>query len=419
MGLWTEAERLIPGGSQTNSKRAQAFALGRYPVFAARAQGCRIWDVDGNEYIDYVNGLGPITLGYCYPAVDAAVHAQLERGVLSGLLWPVEVEIARGLVDVIPCAEQVRFFKGGGEATAAAARIARAATGRHVILNAGYRGWPDAWAAGRDSAVPPELQRYVVPFRHGDLAQLERLLEERRGQVAAVFTDVPYDGSCGAEYLRGAGDLARAHGALLCFDEIVNGFRLARGGMQEHFGVTPDLACFAKGIANGLPLAVVAGRRDVMQHAAQALISLTYGGEALSLAACGAVLEEYRQHRVIEHLWRMGQRLMDGLNTAASAARVPFRCHGYAPMSAMELRLPGEHVGPAWELFLAECARRGVLFRRGGLNMLTFSHHESDVDLTVAAAAEAFDVLQRAGYTETAPQAGGEVRGQQVGPWGR
>jgi glutamate-1-semialdehyde aminotransferase len=269
------------------------------------------------------------------------------------------------------------------------------------------------------------VARYTVSFPTGDLDALARLLDEHRGQVAAVFTDLPYDGSLGAEYLREVQRLAHDHGALLCFDEIVHGFRLARGGMQEHFGVLPDLACFAKGIANGLPLAVVVGRRELMAHAASSLISLTYGGEALSLAACIAVLREYRERDVIGHLWRIGQRLMDGLNAAATRAGVPFRCLGYPSMSAMELRLPRERVGPAWELLLAESARRGALFRRGGLNMITFSHHEADVDEAVHAAAGAFEALRAAGFTAAAGReagvaAGGDQsgsRGQQVGPW--
>ena len=419
LALWGEAERLMPGGSQTNSKRPTAFAFGQYPVFAERADGCRIWDVDGNAYVDYVNGLGPITLGYRYPAVDDAIRAQLEKGIISGLLWPQEVEAARGLSEAIPCAEMVRYFKGGGEATAAAARIARAFTGRHVILNAGYRGWPDTWSAGRDQAVPPEIAKYVVSFPQGDLTQLAQLLDERKGQVAAIFTDLPYDASLGHEYLQGVQDLAHAHGALLVYDEIVNGFRLARGGMQEHYGVVPDLACFAKGMANGMPLAAVAGRADVMAAAKDALISITYGGEALSLAACVAVLQEYQRKPVIQQLWRIGQRLMDGLNAAAEAAGVPFRCHGYPPMSAMAFSLPRERTGDAWQLFLAECAQRGALFRRGGLNMMTFSHQEADVDESVRAAAEAFDVLRAAGFTGSA-EAGApaaDPRGQQVGPW--
>jgi len=197
--LWAEAERLIPGGSQTNSKRAGAFALGAYPIYAARAAGCRIWDVDGNEYLDFVSALGPVSLGYGHPAVDDAIREQLGRGIISGLLWPVEVEVARGLLDALPGAASgrpraVRFFKGGGEGTAAAARIARAHTGRHVILNAGYRGWPDVWAAGRDPAVPAELAAYVLPFPHDDLDALRRLLEANAGKVAAVFMDLPYSG---------------------------------------------------------------------------------------------------------------------------------------------------------------------------------------------------------------------------------
>lgn len=419
LALWREAEQLIPGGSQTNSKRPSAYAFGKYPIFASRAEGCRIWDVDGNEYVDYVNGLGPITLGYRYPAVDDAIRAQLEQGIVSGLLWPAEVEAARGLSEAIPCAEQVRYFKGGGEATAAAARIARAFTGRHVILNAGYRGWPDTWSAGRDQAVPPDIARYVVSFRQGDLAQLAQLLDERKGQVAAIFTDLPYDASLGQAYLQGVQDLARAHGALVAYDEIVNGFRLARGGMQEHFGVVPDLACFAKGMANGMPLAAVAGQANVMAAAKDALISITYGGEALSLAACVAVLGEYQRKPVIQHLWRAGQRLMDGLNAAAAAHHVPFRCHGFAPMSAMAFTLPSEKVGAAWELFLAECAQRGALMRRGGLNMMTFSHQDSDVDQTIRAAAEAFDVLRAAGFAgsgDTDANDAAGASGQQVGP---
>lgn len=427
--LWEEAERLIPGGSQTNSKRPGHYALGAYPIYAARSEGSRIWDVDGNVYIDYVNGLGPISLGYRYPAVDDAIREQLERGVVSGLLWPLEVEVARGLVEAIPAAEMVRFFKGGGEATAAAARLARAYTERYVILNAGYRGWPDTWTAGRDPAVPPDLAKYVVPFPHHDLDALAALLERHRGEVAAVFMDVPYNGKLPPEHMAAVCDLAHAHGALFAVDEIVSGFRLARGGGHEYFGVRPDLACFAKGMANGLPLAAVVGSREVMAVAERALISITYGGEALSLAAGAAVLRTYRERDVVGHLWQVGQRLMDGLNAAARDAGVSyFQCTGYPPMSAMALHLPHEQVGPAWQLLIAECARRGVLLRRGGLNFVTFSHTVADIDQSVSACAAAFRALRQAGFSASAspaeaagaPDAGIAAvravgRGQQVG----
>ncbi|MBI3974001.1 MAG: aminotransferase class III-fold pyridoxal phosphate-dependent enzyme [Chloroflexi bacterium] len=421
--LWEEAQRLIPGGSQTNSKRPQNYALGKYPIYASHAEGCRIWDVDGNEYVDYVNGLGPISLGYRFPAVDDAIRAQLDRGIISGLLWPLEVEAARALVETIPCAEMVRFLKGGGEATAAAARIARAYTGRHLLLNAGYRGWPDTWSAGRDPAVPPDLAKYVVSFPSHDLDKLASLLDQHRGQVAAVCMDAPHSDVLPSGHLAAIRDLAHAHGALFMMDEIVNGFRLAPGGAHEHYGVLPDLACFAKGMANGMPLAAVVGRREVMQAAADALISVTYGGEALSLAACVATVRVYREQNVTAHLWAMGRRLMEGLDAAAREAGVPFRCAGQAPISAMRFDLPSEQVAPAWELWLAECAKRGVLIRRGGLNFVTYSHTSADIDQTIDACAQAFRVLRDAGYTAAGGQPGQERqlagavsgRGQQIG----
>src|SRR5437773_2171052 len=187
LALFKRAAKIIPGGSQTTSKRAIHYAPGAYPIYASRARGCRIWDVDGNEYVDYVNGLGPISLGYGYPAVDEAIRAQLAQGILAGLLWPAEVEVAELMIEAIPCAEAVRYFKGGGEATAAAARIARAFTGREKILNCGYRGWPDTWAApGAANGVPERLRGAVESFPFGDLPALERLLAANRGEVAAV-----------------------------------------------------------------------------------------------------------------------------------------------------------------------------------------------------------------------------------------
>lgn len=418
LALWERAREVVPGGSQTNSKRPEAFSFGRYPIFIRRGHGGHVWDIDGNEYVDLVGGLGPVSLGYCYPAVDDAVREQLAQGVSSGLLWPVEVEAAEALRSVIPCARasgSVRFFKGGGEATAAAARIARAHTGRQVLLNSGYRGWPDTWAADADSAVPAVLGEYVLQFRPGDLDCLEQLLDRQQGRVAAVFVNLPYDGSLGADYLRSVRDLAHGHGALLVFDEIVHGFRMAVGGMQEHFGVLPDLACFAKAIANGLPLAAVLGDADVMAAAARSVISITYGGEALSLAACVAVAREYARHDVIGHLWRLGEQLGEGINQAGRDLGVPLVCRGAWPMAEMAFEVGQDQVGASWELFLGECARRGLLLRRGGLNMINFSHTEEDIRFAVQAVRGALEEMRRAGLrTHAAPAGGGS---QQLGAW--
>lgn len=414
LALHARAKARIPGGAQTNSKRPSQFALGGYPIYAERGEGGNIVDVDGNRYIDLVQALGPIILGYCHPAVDEAVAAQLQRGILYGLMSPLEVECAELLGEVIPCAEMVRFFKGGGEATAAAARTVRGYTGREIILNSGYRGWPDVWsAAAGDPGVPSGMRESVESFTEFDLTGLQSRFEFHRGQIAAVFLDIqrqlPPPG-----YLQAVKELCHAHGALLVYDEIVTGFRLALGGMQEYCQVTPDLACFAKAMANGMPLACVAGRADVMSTMQDRLISITYGGESLSLAAAVACIQTLRAENVPGYLWELGSRLRVGLNQAAAVAGIPFVCGGIDPMTTMDFtgapasdttssgfqadpgRARPTTAGQAllWEYFLQEMAVRGVLLRRGGLNFLTYSHTAAQIDQVIVAAGDVFGELR-------------------------
>jgi glutamate-1-semialdehyde aminotransferase len=394
LDLYDEAIRRIPGGSQTSSKRPAAFAYGAYPIYFDHAHGGRITDVDGNEYVDLVGALGPVSLGYTHPAVDDAIREQLERGIIAGLLSPLEVEVARLLAELVPCAEMVRYFKGGGEATAAAARVARRHTGREVILNCGYRGWPDTWTiASNDGGVPRRLEGAVQTFAFNDREGLERLIHGQAGDIAAIAIDVqvtpPEPG-----YLAWLRDLAHEIGALLIFDEIVTGFRMANGGAQKYFAVTPDLAVFAKGIANGMPLAVVAGKAEVMASMTDALISITYGGEALSLAAAKATLETYRSEPVIATMWARGRQLRDGLTVAAQAAGLPSAVVGYDPMTAMRFEgLAREVEADAWGYLLQEMAQRGVLLRRGGLNFVSYSHTEAEIAAVIAAAGEVFPAL--------------------------
>lgn len=391
LALYDRAQRRVPGASQTNSKRPSQFAFGGYPIYAERGKGGRIIDVDGNEYIDLVQALGPVLLGYCYPAVDAAIAAQLERGIIYGLMSPLEVECAELIGEVVPCAEMVRFFKGGGEATAAAARVVRGYTKRQLILNCGYRGWPDVWSVQTgDPGVPVSLQGSVEAFAEFDLAELQRKFQTHRGQVAAVFLDIQRSAPP-AGYLAAVRELCHENGALLVYDEIVTGFRLALGGMQEYTGVTPDLACFAKALANGMPLACVAGRADVMASMAERVISITYGGEALSLAAAIASIHELREKQVHTYLWEQGASLQRGLNDAAQEAGIPFACGGLTPMTTMRFtESGGQPEALLWEYLLQEMAVRGVLLRRGGLNFLTFSHTPADLTQVVDAAAEVF-----------------------------
>lgn len=399
--LWDQALDLIPGGSQTHSKRPTAFAFGAYPVYADHAKGCHIWDVDGNEYIDYVLGLGPITLGYCYDAVDEAVREQLGRGMLYGLLSPLEIECAERMREMVPCCDMVRFLKGGAEVTTAAARIVRGHTGKELILNSGYRGWADVWSsqieppAGR--GIPECLRGLVKSFPRDDLDALENLLKRYAGKVAAVFVDEAGGSEAPREVVQGRRELCDKYGVLLVYDEIVSGFRMAPGGAQEYYGVTPDLACFAKGIANGMPLAAVAGKREIMEPSADLLLSLTYGGEALSLAAAIACMKEYRTKPVHETIKATGQKLVDGFNALGEKNGVPFKAHGPVMMSAQSFGYDDAALNAdCWTLLLQEMAQRGVLLRRGGLMFITFSHDDEAVTKTLKALDESLAVISEA-----------------------
>jgi glutamate-1-semialdehyde aminotransferase len=295
----------------------------------------------------------------------------------------------------------VRFLKGGAEVTTAAARIARAYTGKELILNAGYRGWADTWTAQveppRGRGVPECLRALVKPFPRDDLDALRHLLEQYGDKVALVFVDVASGTAAPKEVVQGMRELCDEFGVLLAFDEIVTGFRLAPGGAQEYYGVTPDLAAFAKGIANGMPLGAVCGRREVMDVARDLLITVTYGGECLSLAAVVACLRIYREEPVYEHLWKQGEKLMEGFRILGEQHGVPFWCTGLAPMSC-----PGFYYedpalnGDVWTLFLQEMAKRGVLIRRGGLLFVTYAHDDHAIAQTLTAVDEALNIVGQA-----------------------
>jgi glutamate-1-semialdehyde aminotransferase len=298
----------------------------------------------------------------------------------------------------------VRFFKGGAESNAAAVRIARAVTGREKVASCGYRGWHDQWAIANEATkegIPAVLREYTLPFQYGDLASLQAVFEQHPRQIAAVILEPATVDGADVEFLHQLRKLTSAEDTLLIFDEVVTGFRLALGGAQSFLGVVPDMAVFAKALANGMPLAAVAGTRAVMQAAERLFITLTYGDESLSLAAAIASLQVMRQQEVHRHLWAVGERLMQGLSAAADRARLPFTNKGLAPMWRLALdngafarwEVRSEQV---WVYVLQEMARRGVLWRPGGIFLISYSHSEEDVDYTIRMAGEVFAYLREA-----------------------
>lgn len=394
--FWRRAEQVIPCGTQTLSKGPDQFVRGVYPIYLQRGEGCHVWDVDGNEYIDYPMALGPILLGYHYPAVHDAVVRQLGEGTTFTLMHPKEVELAEALVACIPCAEMVRFAKNGSDVTAAAVRAARAYTGRDQVAFCGYHGWQDWYAVttSRNVGVPAVLKGLVHAFEFNKAETLERIFLDRPGDIAAVILEVggenPQPG-----FLEQVKALAHRHGAVFIWDEIVTGFRLALGGAQEYYGVIPDMACFGKGMANGLPLSAVVGRRDLMKTFERVFFSMTYGGETLSLAAALATLQVLRSEPVIPHLWAQGLKLREGVATAAAAAGVPVKMLGQPPRSALAFfDRSGEESTLVKSLFLQECVKRGVLF--GGPVMTTYSHTDRDIARTLDVVGEAMTIVGRA-----------------------
>lgn len=388
----------IPWGSSTCSKAPSL--LPEEPAVIVKGQGCRVWDADGRSYIDFRNGLGPITLGYQFPAVDDAIRAQLSNGIIFGQPSPLEAEVAEQLCSLIPCAEQARFLKTGGEAIAATIRIARAYTGRDHIVQVGYNGWVNALGSGGQAlpgqrstgasvpGVPAALTalHHVVPWNN--IPALEEVLDAFDGQVAAVVIAADYVGmAAGAQYYSAVRELTSKRGILLIYDEIVTGFRVALGGIQQYFNVNPDLAIFSKGMANGMPLSAYVGSREVMAACDRGgtVISSTFGGETLSLAASKATMNVYQTEDVVGHIWKQGETMWTGLNDRFIRYGIPIEVKGLFPCPAFVTK-PDAPAG-LLSRFLREAYRQGVSLYN--VSYVNYSHKDADI-------AEALDRLDEA-----------------------
>ncbi|WP_247004543.1 aminotransferase class III-fold pyridoxal phosphate-dependent enzyme [Halosolutus gelatinilyticus] len=408
--LAERARKLVPGASHTGSKSPKQFVQGVSPTHIQRAEGSRLWDVDDNEYVDCNAALGPVLLGHSYPDVTEVVADQIQDGTMYTMEHPLHVEVAELISDMVPCAEKVTFAKSGNDVTTLAAKVARAYTDRDVIATQGYHGWPDVWFSDNenlDAGIPDVIGEYTESFEYNDIESIERIFEEHPDDVAAIVTtpvnlDPPED-----EFLQRLREIADREGAVLVFDEVLTGFRFAPGGAQEYFGVTPDLACFAKAMANGYSISALAGKRDVMDVIARDdfFYSMTYAGDAATLAAAKATLTVQREENVHEHIFEIGEQLRDGYNDLAAELGLDdvTEANGYPPrfsigFSGDRVAGPSEdevHVGRVLEtLFMQEAHKRGVLFT--GPHIPTYSHTEDDVDEILHTYRECLGVLDDA-----------------------
>jgi len=380
-------EKYVAGGSSTGSKRATL--LPEEPTVIINGRGCRVWDADGNEYIDYRNSLGPVTLGYCYPEVNEAIKEQLEKGVVYGHPGILEAKTAEKLCSIIPCAEKVRFLKTGGEAVAACIKLARAFTGRDHIIQIGYNGWLNVLSSGaranpRDivSGVPLGVSKALSELHHtvnwDDADTIEHLFSTYDGRIAAVVIAADYENmEKGREFYLFLREITEKNGALLIFDEIVTGFRIALAGVQEYFNVKPDLAVFAKGMANGMPLSVFCGRADVMDMVSKgASISSTYGGEQLSLAAALAVIDIYQKENVIDYLRDNGGRLWTEVNKILRDKGIPLEYKGMGQCPILSTDNPGIK-----DKFFRKAYSNGVSLYN--VSYINYSHKATDIEETL------------------------------------
>jgi glutamate-1-semialdehyde 2,1-aminomutase len=377
------ALRTIPWGTQTNGKRPDRDGITARPAFIERAKGCRMWDLDGREYIDYRAALGPIVLGYQYEAVDEAVRRQMERGTLFSMASPIEAEAAESILETLGWAEEIRFMKTGADVCACCLRLARSHTGRDHLLTCGYHGYQDWFAfAWPKPGVPTVLQQFVHEIQYGDIAAVDRVFEECGDQLAAAMV-VPIEWHLepAPDFLRHLRKKCDAYGVALVFDEILTGFRLAPGGAAEYFGVTPDLGAFAKGVANGYPLSAYAGTREWMDTLNQTIITTTYAGETLSLAAALATMEVYRQEPVHAHLFKMGKRLREGFEAIFRETGFPARTVGVDPGCVINYAPAGDR-GEALHIALFnELYQNGIFANEQWFT--TYSHQETDIDETL------------------------------------
>lgn len=393
------ALRTIPLGSQTFSKSKIQFPYGVSPYFIDKGKGSHVWDIDGNEYIDFINGLASVTLGYHDHDVDNAVREQLNNGVTFSLPHPLEAQLAEKIVEMVPCAEMVRFGKNGSDVTSGAIRVARGYTGRDHVAVCGYHGWQD-WYIGsttRSLGVPEATKALTHKFIYNDISSLEKIFAQYPDQIAAVILEpmnVVYPEN---DFLLKVKNVAHKNGALLIFDETITGFRYALGGAQECFNVIPDLATFGKGMANGYPLSCLVGREKYMRLCEEIFFSFTFGGETLSLAASLAVLNKLKTKSVLEVLAKRGALLTAGVKELIVKLHMEniLSVSGHPTWSFLLFKDVAPYT--QWDiktLWMQEIFKRGIL--SFGTHNMSYAHSEVDISRLLDVYAEVFPIIKDA-----------------------
>ena len=394
--LYERALPIMTPVTQTLAKGPGQYVNGVAPKYLKKGKGSHVWDVDGNEYLDYNMAIGPLSLGYCYPRVNEAIIAQLKDGITFSMMHELEVVLAELVHQIIPNAEAIRISKTGADVTSAAVRVARAYTGREKVLCCGYHGWHDWYISvtSRNSGIPEAVRDLSATFEYNDIESVRQALD---ANVAAVILEPFVFEAPKNNFLQELKTVCEENGTLLIFDEMWTGFRIAVGGAQEYFGVTPDLACYSKAFANGMPISLLTGRKDVMDLFKQEVFFFTtFGGEALSLAAAVATIREMIEKNVPAYLAEKGKLLREGYNALAAELGIAgyTRCTGFDCRSLVSFDASAGNPLELKSYVQQELIKRGILW--SGFHNMSFSHTEEDIAYTLRAYREVLGLLKEA-----------------------
>ncbi|GAB4289964.1 MAG: glutamate-1-semialdehyde 2,1-aminomutase [Ignavibacteriaceae bacterium] len=393
--LYNRALNLIPSVTQTLAKGPSQHVNGVAPKYLVKGKGSHVWDVDGNEYLDYNMGIGPLSLGYAYEVVDKAISDQLKDGITFSLMHPLEVEVAELINKFVPNAENIRYSKTGADVTSAAVRVSRAYTGRKKVLCCGYHGWHDWYVSvtARNQGIPDEIKDLSFTFNYNDI---NSLIDAIDADTACVILEPFVFQEPKNDFLSEIRKLCDEKGVILIFDEMWTGFRIAVGGAQEYFGVNADLATFSKAIANGMPVSVLTGKKEIMKlFDKEVFFYTTFGGEALSLAAAKACINEIASRNVPAYLDKQGKKLKEGYNKIASELGMSYTsCSGFNCRTIINFDASAGDPLMLKSLVQQEMIKRGILW--SGFHNMSFSHSDEDIQYTLKVYEEVLPILKNA-----------------------
>lgn len=419
--LYRKALKYIGSGTSTFSRAPGVFPDGASPKILRKQKGCHVWDVDGNEFIDMVMGCGPVTLGHGNKRIESAIVKQLKKGVLFSMINELEIELAQELVKNIKSVEMVKFSKNASDVCAASVRLARYITGRDIVLCYGYHGFHDWYVASTDRSfgIPKEIKNLTKVFDYDDNNGLEKMFEKYKNRIAAVIMEPVIGQRCTKKIGKKKGDvnqtrkpcsncnqvktlkyvknIAKKNGSLFILDECISGFRFGVGGAQDFFGVYPDLSIFGKGLANGLPLGVLGGKKKYMRYFDKVFLSSTYAPEALTLAAAIENLKVYKEQRVIKSLWEKGEYIEKNFSKIINKYNLSeyVSLAGYPVRLMVNTTIKGIQNNVLATLYQQEMFKNGILCFSGVL-MLSISHTKKDLNQLIKAFDLTCSVIKKA-----------------------